>query len=251
MTNLLQDESTDIWNKLYKGFEDGKPLGISYPTEALVICVSNLRKKSLDVNGYFADNDSEHSIKTNFSGKCLEIGFGSIANLKMMQEKGFVCLGLEVSEEAVTRGVKQIEKENIPNVTLQHWSPLEIPFPDNSFDFIYGLQSVYYNLDFKGFIKEVRRVLKPGGQFLFSFFSNKHFYMSYIENITSTESNTNIAKWSGNHPNKRLQGAAFYQPKNKKELLELFSEFSDVRVFTTDSDQTPLFESWWYVQGTK
>lgn len=48
MTNLPQDESTEIWNKLYKDFEDGKPLGISYPTEALVICVSNLRKKNLD-----------------------------------------------------------------------------------------------------------------------------------------------------------------------------------------------------------
>lgn len=246
MTNLLQDKSTGIWDSLYKDFEDGKPLGISYPTEALVICVSNLRKKGLDVNEYFEDKDSEHSIKTNFSGKCLEIGFGSIANLKMMSEKGFVCQGLEVSEEAVTRGTKQIEQNNIDNISLQHWSPLTIPFPDNSFDFVYGLQSVYYNLDFNGFIKEVQRVLKPGGQFLFSFFSNKHSYMDYIEDVDE-----NIAKWSDNHPNTRLRGAAFYQPKNKNELLELFSEYEDVRVFTTDSDQTPLFESWWYVQGTK
>ena len=211
-----------------------------------MICVSNLRKKGLDVNKYFEDNDSEHSIKTYFSGKCLEIGFGSIANLKMMSEKGFVCQGLEVSQEAVTRGMEQIEKEKIQNISLQHWSPLTIPFPDNSFDFVYGLQSVYYNLDFMGFIKEVQRVLTPGGQLLFSFFSNKHSYLNYIESIDE-----NVAKWSNNHPNKRLQGAAFYQPKNKNELLALFSDFDDIRVFTTDSDQTPFFESWWYVQGAK
>lgn len=253
MTNLLQDETIGIWNKLYQDFEVGKPLGISYPTQALVICVSNLRK-NLDVNEYFADKDSEHSIKNFFFGKCLEIGFGSIANLKMMRDKGFVCHGLEVSQEAVTRGITQINKENINNISLQHWNPLKIPFPDDYFDFIYGLQSVYYNLDFKGFITEVKRVLKPDGQFLFNFFSDKHSYMNWIEEVTTTESNiniNNIAKWSDKHPNERLRGAAFYQPRNKDELLELFANFSNVRIFTTDSDQTPVFESWWYVQGSK
>lgn len=246
MTSLLQDKSSGIWDNLYKEFEEGKPLGISYPTEALVICVSNLRKKGLDVQQYFEDNNHEYSIKTNYSGKCLEIGFGSIANLKMMAEKGFVCHGLEVSNEAVKRGSAQIEREKLQNIFLQHWSPLDMPFPDNTFNFVYGLQSVYYNLDFKGFIEEVRRVLMPGGQFLFSFFSNRHSYMEYVEAVDG-----NIAKWNENHPNKRLRGAAFHQPKNANELCELFSEFEDVRVFTTESDQTPLFESWWYVQGTK
>jgi len=98
-TKNINLNNSEIWDQLYKSYEKGKPIGISYPTEALVIFVSNLRKGK-DVVKYFLDVGEEHSVRTGFSGKALEIGFGSTANLKMLKEKGFDVYGVEVSNES-------------------------------------------------------------------------------------------------------------------------------------------------------
>ncbi len=100
----MQLHSTDAWNKNYERYEKGNWIGIQYPTEVLVSFVSNLRKYNADAETYFQDSGKEYSIRNNFSGRALDIGFGSIANLKMVSDKGFECHGLEVSKEAVIRG---------------------------------------------------------------------------------------------------------------------------------------------------
>ncbi len=241
----LQDKTIEVWDNLYLSYEKGKPLGILYPTEALVIFIAT-QKKPKSLGGYFDDKGKEYSVRNAFSGNALEIGFGSIANLKMVEEKGYKCYGLEVSSEAVRRGKKQLKNEGLETIKLAHWNPTKIPFPDNFFSLVYGLQCIYYNLKINKVIKEVERVLSPGGVFLFSFFSTSHTYMDYINSVSGV-----ISRWSKNHPNPRLRGCYFIQPQSKNELAEWFSDFKDVRVFTTESDQTLLFESWWYVSGNK
>lgn len=238
-------ESTRIWNDLYRSFESGKPLGIEYPTEALVRYVANQRKGS-SVQEYFADAGREHSIKRGFDGNALEIGFGTVANLKMVREKGYSCHGLEVSKEAVERGRQVLEAEGIRDVELRHWEPGAIPFPDGHFKLVYGLQCIYYNLDLAATVAEIHRVLAPGGKFLFSFFSDRHGYADFLEPVEGK-----IRRWKMDHPNERLRGGALWQPSSKDDLLELFKDFKNTRVFTTESDQTPIFESWWYAVGDK
>ena len=52
-----------IWNKQYQLFEKNKSVGIRYPTEALVIFVSTLRKNKLN---YFSDQGKEYSTNNSF-----------------------------------------------------------------------------------------------------------------------------------------------------------------------------------------
>ena len=241
----LQKFSTEVWNNLYSGYEKDKPLGIQYPTEALVIFVSTQRK-DMSLQGYFDDASKEYSVRNSFFGNALEIGFGTIANLKMINEKGYRCFGLEVSEESVKRGTVLIKKNRLKGIQLTYWHPYKIPYPDNYFNLIYGLQCIYYNLEIEKTIEEIFRVMAPGGIFCFPFFSMSHTYMKFIDKVSDK-----IYKWSDKHPNIRLRGACFVQPSSKDELLKLFSKFVDLKVFTTESDQTPLFESWWYVTGRK
>jgi len=241
----LQNITTQVWSNLYLSYEKGRPLGIQYPTETLVIFVSTQRK-GRSLGGYFDDFGQEHSIRNFFSGNALEIGFGTIANLKMISEKRYKCFGLEVSEEAVKRGITLIEEHGLKNIQLSHWQPYEIPHPDKYFSLIYGLGCIYYNLEIEKVIDEVFRVMAPEGVFLFNFFSTSHTYMTFAEEVSDK-----IYKWSDAHPNFRLCGAHFVRPSSPDELLTLFSKFSDLRVFKTESDQTPLFESWWYVTGRK
>ena len=235
-----QDENTKIWEQTYVSFESGKPLGISYPTEALVIFVSNLRKGK-DIVQYFQDAGKEHSVKVGFSGKALEIGFGSTANLKMLKEKGFDVYGVEVSEEAVKRG----REGGFENLHL--WDPKnDLCFEEKFFDLVVGMGCIYYNLDFAAFEQKLHRIMKPDAQFIFSFFSRRHSYMGYTDLIEP-----GVVRFNESHPNKRLVGCTLLSPPDEDALIKMFPSFKDVRVFTTESSQTPLFESWWYVTGRK
>ena len=238
-------KTTKIWNNVYKVFEKNESLGISYPTEALVVYVSNLRKKK---NNYFDDTGKESSIKKFYKGKALEVGFGSVANLIMLQEKGYECFGAEVSNEAVRKGKLFIKKKRLSKkINLKIFKKNKLCYPANNFDLVVGLQCVYYNVNIKKFLNdEIFKVLKPGGKFIFSFFAKDHTYQRYTEVLRK-----DVSCFGKKHPNKRLVGAEFYNPLNKKNLLDKFKIFKNVKIFYTKSNQTIFKESWWYVVGEK
>tara|TARA_A100001037_G_C15058451_1_gene593529 strand:+ start:312 stop:1079 length:768 start_codon:yes stop_codon:yes gene_type:complete len=244
-----QNITSNIWNDYYVSQEKGNWVGNQYPTEPLIRYISNLRKSPTNKLKYFNDTGREIKLKKNFHGKALEIGFGTLANLIFLNEKGFKCSGLEVSKNSVMRSQNYIKENKIKNIQTFLWenSP-NIPFPANSFDMVVGLQCVYYNLNFNQFLSEVRRILKPNGKFFFSFFSDKHDYIKYIDVV---DKKNNLIKWNKNHPNKRIRGSVLFQPKNKKHLLSLFKNFRKKKIFTYEFDQLPLFQSWWYINGIK
>ena len=100
-----------------------------------------------------------------------------------------------------------------------------------------------YNL-----IENIYDRLENNGQFLFSFFSFKHEYNKYTDEIDKKKS---LVKWSDDHPSFRIRGATLYQPKTENDLKSLFHRFQDLRVFLTESNQLPIFQSWWYISGRK
>lgn len=72
-------------------------------------------------------------------------------------------IGLDFSENMLKVGQKKIEELNLKQVKLVHGNAMELPFPDNSFDYVtigFGLRNVP---DYLQVLKEMRRVLKPGG----------------------------------------------------------------------------------------
>ena len=247
-TNLSQE----VWESYYRSIEEG-PVGLLYPCEPLVRIVSTIRKGiNFDSSKYYGDQGNENKNRFNFRGEALEIGFGHISNLLMLNEKGFTATGLEVSEEAILRGNLRLEKiNNNKGIKLEKWSDLsKLPYKNNQFDFICGMQCIYYNNDLQNIIDEIYRCLKPKGYFAFSFFSNRHEYMKYID-IVKEEKLYNIVKWSQKHPNPRIRGAFLSAPKNSDDLLQIFSKFSSKRVFKEESDFAPVFSSWWYIYGQK
>lgn len=248
MSNKLQKKSTTVWNDYYRSQQKGDTSGNEYPSEGLVRFISNLRKNNNKFE-YFNDTGVENKIRSNFKGKALEIGFGNLTNLRMVQKKGFDCYGLEVSENSVKRSKQFIKNKKLKNIKTELWEPSKIPFEDDNFELVYGMQCIYYNLEFEFFLKEVHRVLKKNGRFIFSFFSNRHHYTTkYSEKIKGKK---NLIRWSSKHPNKRIRYAVLYQPKSKMHLKKLFKKFRKVSISTYEHDDLPIFQSWWYISGTK
>lgn len=69
--------------------------------------------------------------------------------------------GLDFSEAMLEVGKAKVEKK--PTITLMHGNAMELPFSDNTFDYVtigFGLRNVP---DYSTVLEEMYRVLKPGG----------------------------------------------------------------------------------------
>ncbi|MER2030078.1 MAG: demethylmenaquinone methyltransferase [Solibacillus sp.] len=95
---------------------------------------------------------------------CLDVCCGTadwtIALSKAVGEEGEV-KGLDFSENMLKVGKEKTE--NIPNIELIHGNAMELPFEDNTFDYVtigFGLRNVP---DYMQVLREMNRVVKPGG----------------------------------------------------------------------------------------
>lgn len=72
-------------------------------------------------------------------------------------------VGLDFSENMLKVGREKVEGLHLKQVKLIHGNAMELPFPDNSFDYVtigFGLRNVP---DYMQVLKEMYRVVKPGG----------------------------------------------------------------------------------------
>ncbi|MDF2556476.1 MAG: bifunctional demethylmenaquinone methyltransferase/2-methoxy-6-polyprenyl,4-benzoquinol methylase [Bacillales bacterium] len=78
--------------------------------------------------------------------------------------KGSKVFGLDFSEGMLSVGKEKVKKEGLSDtVTLIHGNAMELPFENNTFDYVtigFGLRNVP---DYLTVLKEMNRVLKPGG----------------------------------------------------------------------------------------
>lgn len=124
--------------------------------------------------------------------KALDVCCGTadwtIAMSKAIGENGEV-IGLDFSENMLKVGREKLVKEHIHNAKLVQGNAMELPFPDNSFEYVtigFGLRNVP---DYMQVLREMYRVLKPGGVVacletsqptMFGFRQIYYFYFHYI-----------------------------------------------------------------------
>ncbi|MBH0160304.1 MULTISPECIES: demethylmenaquinone methyltransferase [Fictibacillus] len=73
-------------------------------------------------------------------------------------------VGLDFSQNMLNVGIEKLKKRRSPGVSFIHGNAMELPFEDNSFDFVtigFGLRNVP---DYLQTLKEMARVVKPGGR---------------------------------------------------------------------------------------
>ncbi|WP_066047581.1 demethylmenaquinone methyltransferase [Robertmurraya korlensis] len=72
-------------------------------------------------------------------------------------------VGLDFSQNMLNVGKQKVTEAKLDQITLIHGNAMELPFPDHSFDYVtigFGLRNVP---DYLQVLKEMNRVLKPGG----------------------------------------------------------------------------------------
>ncbi|MFX1446192.1 MAG: class I SAM-dependent methyltransferase [Promethearchaeota archaeon] len=169
-------------------------------------------------------------IEINPSDIILDIGFGAgynINNIAKHLETGKV-YGIDYSETMVDLA-KEINRNFIENglAEIKHGSVSSLPFPDKFFDIVMGVETVNFWPDIINDLREVRRVLKPGGILILINNSYKH-----------KKFKRRNKKW------KKLTNFNLYSPKQfKKYLIKV--DYSNIEIFEKDD------KNWIVIKGTK
>lgn len=111
------------------------------------------------------NNLLEHLVRYNLlpgdmSQSVLDIGCGAGHGSNMLSKKYKKVYGVDISEEAIQYAKKNWAADNIEFVV---GSAMDIPFPDNSFDTISAFEVFEHLDDWRKFLSEIKRVLKPRG----------------------------------------------------------------------------------------
>lgn len=94
----------------------------------------------------------------------LDYGCGSGYGAAKLAERAFSVCAVDVSEEAISYARKHYAK---PNLSFERIQPeLDLPYSSNQFDVVTSFQVIEHVSDDAHYIREVYRILKPGGVFL-------------------------------------------------------------------------------------
>lgn len=96
----------------------------------------------------------------------LEIGLGQGADSEQLIRRGARWSGLDLTPESIERVRARLTLRQLPHVSLNRGSVLEMPFPDNSFDIVFSHGVLHHVPEIDRAQREICRVLKPGGQLI-------------------------------------------------------------------------------------
>lgn len=107
----------------------------------------------------------ETELSPNLEGQTvLSIGVGSGGELKeILKRNPKRLVGIDISEKLL-----ELATRKYPEVELKKMNMMDMSFPGESFDYIYSSLTFHYAHDWDLLLKEVSRVLKRGGELLFS-----------------------------------------------------------------------------------
>jgi ubiquinone/menaquinone biosynthesis C-methylase UbiE len=94
----------------------------------------------------------------------LEAGCGPCVHTIRMAKKGLKCISVDFSAAVLEEGKARLSKEGLlDQVTLKQEDLTNLSFPDNSFSYIFCWGVIMHIPEPEKAIKELSRVLKPGG----------------------------------------------------------------------------------------
>jgi demethylmenaquinone methyltransferase / 2-methoxy-6-polyprenyl-1,4-benzoquinol methylase len=181
-------------------------------------------------------NDTMKRMNVKPGSKALDVCCGTadwtIALADAVSPSGEV-IGLDFSQNMLKIGQEKVKELGLNQVKLVHGNAMELPFPDGSFDYVtigFGLRNVP---DYLQVLKEMHRVLKPGGiavcletsqPTILGFKQLYYFYFRFIMPIFGKLFAKSYKEYSW------LQESARNFP-GMKELADLFSQagFKDVK----------------------
>lgn len=125
------------------------------------------------------------------------IGTADLAIEIMLQGKAQHVTGIDLSAEMMKIGTEKVEKANMQGqIEFVEGSALALPYPDGHFDTVTCAYGVRNFSDLDQGLREMRRVLKPGGQLMILEFSYpKNKIIAWLYDIYFSKILPKIGQW--------------------------------------------------------
>lgn len=169
----MTKEIEEYWNAASKWYQES----------------SKIKTKSAHY-GPYAPNENKLRLLGNIRGKkILEIGCGGGQCSIAFAKQGAKCTGLDLSKEQLKHAEKLAKKNKVFVKFIKHDIQTLKGFKSNIYDIAFSAFALQYVPDLTKCFKEVSRVLKKGGLFVFSF--GHPFYLSISPKTFKVEKSYN------------------------------------------------------------
>jgi len=132
---------------------------------------------------YFVSAFNKNFGEFSKSKKYLDIGCGGGILSEEIARRGFDVTGIDFSPSSIEAAKQHAAKMNLTNVKYIVGNAYSLPFEDESFDGVIMSDVLEHIHDLQKAIKEISRVLKPNGIFVFDTINRTLFSYIFIKQI--------------------------------------------------------------------
>ena len=176
--------------------------------------------------------------------KVLEIGCGMGAHASVFANAGAQVTAIDLTQRAVSLTRQRFELFNIKNASVIKVDAENLPFEDNSFDFVWSWGVIHHSADTQKIVKEILRVLKPGGKvsvMVYHRHSTRYYVYGLYRGIFCGEFFRHRSLYAVNMTFTDGHIAKHYTPKEAKRL---FADFSSAVTLVMDGPVPAMLPGW-------
>jgi len=111
--------------------------------------------------------------------RVLEIGVGLGTDLAQFARAGAECHGIDITDRHLELTARNFTLRGLP-VTLQKCDATCIEYPDAHFDVVYSFGVIHHIPDAAAVMREIQRLMKPGGTCLVALYHKYSFFHLYM-----------------------------------------------------------------------
>ena len=126
---------------------------------------------------YFPYLKESAEFKYHRNEKVLEVGVGMGTDLIEYSKNGSKVFGIDLGPDQIQLSKEMFETLDLPFEDLKVASVENLPYEENFFDLVYSFGVIHHTPNINDAVKEIYRVLKPGGRAIIMIYSRgwKHY----------------------------------------------------------------------------
>jgi ubiquinone/menaquinone biosynthesis C-methylase UbiE len=161
-TKNFRDLTPEEYKKQTQNHWNASPCGSNYSDEQFMSkeYFEGVEKHRYSSHPWIIENIRKFDIK---GKKVLEIGFGMGTDHLALARQGGIMHGIDITPKNLVVTANRLELYGFKS-DLITGDAENLPYEDNSFDFVYSFGVIHHSPDTEKIVSEIHRVLKPGGK---------------------------------------------------------------------------------------